>query len=69
MKPTKTSDLRSLTTKELLHQIADNEKALTDMQFNMAVGQLENPAAMRTVRRDIAKIKTILRERDLGLDR
>ena len=66
MKPTKPSDLRGLSDKELQGQITENERALVDMQFKKAVGQLENPSAIRTIRRDIARIKTILRERELG---
>ena len=62
MKPTKASDLRNMTESEIKTQIAENERALNDMQFRLAVGQLENPAAIRTVRRDIARLQTILRE-------
>lgn len=66
MKPSKSSDLRGLSDGELLHQIQENERAMVDMQFKLAVGQLENPAAMRVIRRDTARIKTILRQRELG---
>ena len=69
MKPTKPSDLRGLSDKELNGQIAENERALVDMQFKKAVGQLESPAAIRTIRRDIARLKTILRERELGMNK
>ena len=63
MKSTKTSELRNLSDSELTSQIHDNERALDDMRFRMAVGQLENPAAIRTVRRDIARMQTILNEK------
>jgi large subunit ribosomal protein L29 len=63
MKSTKPSDLRGLTDNELRTQIVDNERSLIDMQFRLAVGQLENPSAIRTIRRDIARLKTILHER------
>jgi large subunit ribosomal protein L29 len=66
MKSTKPSDLRSLTDRELSNQILENERAIVDMQFRRAVGQLENPAAVRTIRRDIARMKTVLRERQSG---
>jgi large subunit ribosomal protein L29 len=69
MKSTKPSDLRGLSDHELLGQVTENERALVDMQFKKAVGQLENPSAIRTIRRDIARIKTILRERELGTPR
>lgn len=66
MKSSKPSDLRGLSDGELATQIKENERALVDMRFKVAVGQLENPAAIRVVRRDIARMKTILRERELG---
>jgi large subunit ribosomal protein L29 len=69
MKPTKPSDLRGLSDNELKSNIADNERALVDMQFKRAVGQLESTAAIRTIRRDIARMRTILRERELGVER
>jgi large subunit ribosomal protein L29 len=63
MKPTNPTDLRQLTDSELQSQIQETERALVDMHFKQAVGQLENPAALRIIRRDIARMKTILRER------
>jgi large subunit ribosomal protein L29 len=69
MKPTKSSDLRGLSDTELLKNIQDNERSLVDMKFKQAVGQLESAAAIRTVKRDIARMKTIIRERKLGLQR
>ena len=69
MKPTKPADLRGLSAGELTDQIQENERALVDMKFKKALGQLESPAAIRTIRRDIARMKTILRERELGAAR
>jgi large subunit ribosomal protein L29 len=66
MKSTKPSDLRGLSDGELQNQIQENERALVDMRFKKAVGQLESTAALRTIRRDIARMKTILRQRELG---
>jgi large subunit ribosomal protein L29 len=66
MKATKPSDLRGLTDVELRNQIKENERSLVDMQFKKAVGQLESTAAIRTVRRDVARLKTILRQRELN---
>ena len=62
MKSTKPSELRNLTESEIIAQIAENERALNDMHFRLAVGQLENPAAIRVVRRDIARLKTIQKQ-------
>lgn len=66
MKSTKPSDLRGLSDGELQNQIQENERALVDMRFKKAVGQLESTAALRTIRRDIARMKTLLRQRELG---
>lgn len=65
MKPAKSEGLRNLTDAELEQQIIENERSLLDMHFNLAVGTLENPAAFKIVRRDIARMKTILRERKM----
>jgi large subunit ribosomal protein L29 len=69
MKSTKPSDLRGLSDSELQSNIRDNERAMVDMQFKRAVGQLESTAAIRSIRRDIARMKTILRERELQAER
>lgn len=69
MKPKKTSDLRALSDGELRNQISEDERSLVDQRFKQAVGQLESPAVMRTIRRDIARAKTILRERALEIKR
>lgn len=66
MKSTKPSDLRGLSDGELQNQIQENERALVDMRFKKAVGQLESTAALRTIRRDIARLKTLLRQRELA---
>ncbi len=63
MKPSKTSDLRHLSDAELVQQIEDNQRSLMDMRFSQAVGTLEDTAAVRIVRRDLARMKTILKER------
>ncbi len=63
MKPTKPEDLRGLSDNELVTQIKESKRSLTDMEFKKALGQLENMAAIRIVRRDIARMMTILRER------
>ena len=60
MKSTQPSDLRGLSDGELQNQIQENERALVDMRFKKAVGQLESTAALRTIRRDIARMKTVL---------
>lgn len=69
MKATKSTDLRNMSDSELQEQIAESEQSLVDMRFRQTMGQLESTAAIRTVRRDIARMKTLLRERSLDITR
>jgi large subunit ribosomal protein L29 len=59
----KASDLRAKTPDELQQQVEELAKEAFNLRFQRASGQLENTARVRQVRRDIARIKTILRER------
>ena len=69
MKATKSADLRNLSESELQKQIAESEQSLVDMRFRQTMGQLESTAAIRTVRRDIARMKTVMKERSLDIKR
>ena len=57
------SDLRAKTEPQLTDQLADLEKERFNLRFQAASGQLENTGRVRTVRRDIARIKTVLRQK------
>ena len=59
----KASDIRPKTVDELRQQVEDLSKEAFNLRFQRASGQLENTARVRQVRRDIARIKTILGER------
>lgn len=59
----KAADIRTKTDDELKEQLIDLRKEAFNLRFQAASGQLENTAQARTVRRDIARIKTILGER------
>jgi large subunit ribosomal protein L29 len=59
----KASDVRAKTDDELAQQIDDLRKEQFNLRFQRASGQLENTARARHVRRDIARMKTILAER------
>lgn len=61
----KASELRELTIEELDKKIDDLKQELFNLRFQMATGQLDNPIRIRQVKRDIARTKTILREREL----
>ena len=60
---TKIADLRSQTNDQLGDQLLSLKKEQFNLRFQKATGQLENLARVRQVRRDIARIKTVLREK------
>ncbi|MBP2322469.1 large subunit ribosomal protein L29 [Kibdelosporangium banguiense] len=61
------SEIRELTEEELVLRLREAKEELFNLRFQMATGQLDNNRRLRTVRRDIAKIYTVMRERELGL--
>ena len=65
MKSIITSELRGRESKELKQQIAENLSRLTALNFQKVTGHLENSAQIGTLKRDIARINTVLREREL----
>jgi large subunit ribosomal protein L29 len=62
----KNSEIRQLTTKEILEKIGDEKNTLTRLKMNHAVSPLENPNKITDVKRDIARLKTELRKRELS---
>lgn len=63
----KAKELRDLTIDELREKYKELKKELFNLRFQKAVGQLGNPMRIRQVKRDIARIKTIIREKELGI--
>ncbi|MDQ1684315.1 MAG: large subunit ribosomal protein [Frankiaceae bacterium] len=61
------SELRSLLDDELVHRLREAKEELFNLRFQSATGQLDNNARLRTVKHDIARIYTVMRERELGL--
>lgn len=59
-------DIRNTETQELLNKVEEYKKELFGLRFQQATGQLENTARIRTVRKNIARIKTIIREKELN---
>jgi large subunit ribosomal protein L29 len=57
------SELRDKTPDQLNEELANLKKESFNLRFQQATGQLENPARMRSVKRDVARIKTILNEK------
>jgi large subunit ribosomal protein L29 len=62
----KAHELRQLSDVELQKRILDEEENLSHLKFQKVIGQLENPMKIGHVRKDIARIKTILRDRQLN---
>ena len=58
-------EIREIPEVELAKRVRDEEENLIHLKFQKATSQLESPIKVRTVRRDIAKMKTVLRERAL----
>lgn len=56
-------ELRKLTYKELSDQLAESKEELFNLRFQLVTNQLDNHARLRGVRRDIARIKTVLQQR------
>ncbi|MCO1654975.1 50S ribosomal protein L29 [Pseudonocardia humida] len=67
MATTTAAELRELTDEELTLRVREAKEELFNLRFQMATGQLDNNRRLRTVRHDIARIYTIMRERELGL--
>ncbi|GEN34796.1 MULTISPECIES: 50S ribosomal protein L29 [Aneurinibacillus] len=63
----KANEIRNLTTAEIEQKVTSMKEELFNLRFQLATGQLDNPARIRQVRKDIARAKTILRERELGI--
>ena len=64
---TKVGDLRDLADDDLATKLRESKEELFNLRFQAATGQLESHGRLRAVRRDIARIYTIMRERELGI--
>ncbi|HCJ11317.1 MAG TPA: 50S ribosomal protein L29 [Clostridiales bacterium] len=62
----KVEQLRQLSDAELQAKLKELKEELFNLRFQMATGQLDNPMRLRQVRKDIARVKTIQRERELA---
>lgn len=61
----RTKELHELTVDELNTKLKELKEELFNLRFRHAIGQLENPASLNTCKKDIAKVKTILRQREI----
>jgi large subunit ribosomal protein L29 len=58
--------MRNMTEVELNTELSKMKKELFNLRFQHATGQLENPVKMREIKKDIARVKTIIREKELA---
>jgi large subunit ribosomal protein L29 len=63
------AEVRDLTDDELVTRLREAKEELFNLRFQVATGQLDNNRRLHTVRKDIARIYTVMRERELGIDR
>ena len=64
----KINEIRDLSGQEIVDKIQDLKEELFNLRFQNAMNQLENPMRIAAVKKDIAKLKTVLKEQELGLN-
>ncbi len=64
MKP---DEIRDLTADDVRERIGEREEELVNLRIQLATRQLDNPIAFRDARRELARLKTVLREHELGI--
>lgn len=62
----KVNELRKLTSEDLTKKITESKKELLDLRIKQSTGSLEKPSKIHELRKDVARMKTILRERELS---
>lgn len=62
----KASEIRELSEKELQAKLKDLKAELFNLRFQLAINQLENPMRIKAVKKDIARVQTILRQKELN---
>ena len=62
-------ELRELPDDELRDRLTEQKEELFSLRFQLVTGQLDNPRALKEVRREIARIMTVMRERELATER
>jgi large subunit ribosomal protein L29 len=61
----KASEIRELTAEELNSKLTELKEELFNLRFQLAINQLDNPMRITAVKRDIARVKTVIRENEL----
>ena len=62
----KIAEIRKLTTEDLNKKLEENKKELFNLKFSASTGNLEKPHRIKELRHEVAKIKTVIRERELS---
>lgn len=62
----KASEIREMTTEELESKLKDLKAELFNLRFQLAINQLDNPMRISAVKKDIARVKTVLRQMELN---
>lgn len=62
----KIAEIRKLTTEDLNKKLEENKKELFNLKFAVSTGNLEKPHKIKELRHEVAKIKTVIRERELS---
>ncbi|MEY9845710.1 large subunit ribosomal protein L29 [Streptacidiphilus sp. BW17] len=68
MAATKAAELRELDNEGLVAQLRERKEELFNLRFQAATGQLDNHGRLKLVKKDIARIYTLMRERELGIE-
>lgn len=63
----KAKDIRDLSANELEVTLGELKEELFNLRFQLATGQLDNPMRISTVRKNLARVKTVMRERELNI--
>jgi len=66
--PSKAAELRELPIDELLARVDSSKEELFNLRFQLATGQLDNPSRLKKVRHEVARIATVLREREIEVE-
>jgi len=61
----KAKDIRDLSYQELIKKESELKAELFNLRFRLATGQLDNPMTIKAVKKDMARVKTIIRQKDL----
>ncbi|WP_322183949.1 50S ribosomal protein L29 [Neglectibacter caecimuris] len=64
----KASEIRELTAEELNSKLRDLKAELFNLRFQLAINQLDNPMRISAVKKDIARVKTVIRENELSAE-